>query len=243
MTRRTVVIAIDGPAGAGKSTVAERLAADLGYFYFDTGVLYRAVAVRALNLGVEPDDEKSLDAIVRTADIHVGPPTVDDARQVDVIVEGTDVSQAIRSPEVDRVVSRVAAMPAVRRGLIDLQRRQVQGIGTIMAGRDIGTVVCPDADLKVFLTASAKERAARRLAQSGAPDSDFDAVLRAIEERDRQDTSRSTSPLVAAEDAIVVDTDGSSIREVVDRIKSLLAERVTGTLPGDGADRPGNDGR
>jgi CMP/dCMP kinase len=227
MNKRTVVISVDGPAGAGKSTVAELLAHDLGYFYFDTGVLYRAVAVRALELGVDPDDEPALDVIVRTVDIHVGPPTVDDGRQVDVFVEGNDVSHAIRTPEVDRIVSRVAATPAVRRGLIDLQRRQVQGAGTIMAGRDIGTVVCPDADLKVFLTAGARERAARRQAQIGAPDSEFDSILHAIEERDRQDTSRSTSPLVVAEDAVVVDTDGHSIAAVVERIKALLVERVT----------------
>src|SRR3954454_19050402 len=130
---RTVVIALDGPAGAGKSTVGEQLARDLGYFYFDTGVLYRAIAVRVLDLGTDLDDEEALGLIVETTDIHVGPPTVDDGRQVDVFVEDVDVSHSIRSPEVDRVVSRVAASPAVRQGLIDLQRRQVQGAGTIMA--------------------------------------------------------------------------------------------------------------
>jgi cytidylate kinase len=222
---KTVVIALDGPAGAGKSTVAERLAGELGYFYFDTGVLYRAVSVRALELGVDLDDEAALHDLVGKIDIVVRPPTVDDGRQVDVLVEQRDVSHEIRTPAVDQVVSRVAASPAIRTGLIDLQRRQVQGQGTIMAGRDTGTVVWPEADLKVFLTASARERAARRLAQRGGEDADFDAVLRAIEERDRQDSSRETAPLVVAEDAIVVDTDGRTIDQVVGAIKALLDQR------------------
>jgi cytidylate kinase len=224
--RKTVVIALDGPAGAGKSTVAERLASDLGFFYFDTGVLYRAVAVRALELGTNLGDEAALGDLVRVTDIQVRPASLDDGRQVDVLVEQRDVSHEIRTPAVDQVVSRVAASPAVRTGLIDLQRRQVQGSGTIMAGRDIGTVVCPDADLKVFLTASARERAARRLAQQGGEDADFDTVLQAIEERDRQDASRLTAPMARAEDAIVVDTDGRTVDEVVDAIKVLLTERT-----------------
>ena len=231
--KKTVVIALDGPAGAGKSTVAERLASDLGFFYFDTGVLYRAVAIRAIELGTDIGDEAALGDLVAAIDIQVRPPSVEDGRQVDVLVEGRDVSHAIRTPDVDRVVSRVAASPTVRRGLIDLQRRQVQGRGTILAGRDIGTVVCPDADLKVFLTASAHERAARRLAQQGGSDVEFEAVLRAIEERDRQDSSRSMAPLAVADDAIVVHTDGRSVDEVVDGIKALLdghgrADGVTG---------------
>jgi cytidylate kinase len=224
---RTIVIALDGPAGAGKSTVGERLARELGYFYFDTGVLYRGVAVKALDLGIDMSDEEALDRLVTTTDIRVGPPSVDDGRQVDVLVDGRDVSLQIRTPSVDAVVSRVAASPAVRAGLIDLQRRQVQGAGTIMAGRDIGTVVCPDADLKVFLTASARERAGRRLAQIGGEAAELESVLQVLEERDRLDSSRSTAPLARAEDAIDVDTDGRSIEDVVAAVKSLLTERLS----------------
>jgi cytidylate kinase len=224
----TIVIALDGPAGVGKSTVGERLARELGYFYFDTGVLYRAVAVVALDRALELSDEAALGEVVATTDIRVRPPSVDDGRQVDVLVDGRDVSHEIRTAQVDAVVSRVAASPAVRAGLIDLQRRQVQGSGTIMAGRDIGTVVCPDADLKVFLTASSRERASRRLAQVGGAESELNAVQEALEERDRLDSSRSTAPLVRADDAIDVVTDGKSIEDVVAEVKSLLNERIAG---------------
>jgi cytidylate kinase len=223
---RTIVIALDGPAGAGKSTVGEHLARTLGYFYFDTGVLYRGIAIKALETGADLSDEAALANLVATTDIRVRPASVDDGRQVDVLVDGRDVSLEIRTPSVDAVVSRVAASPAVRAGLIDLQRRQVQGRGTIMAGRDIGTVVCPDADLKVFLTASARERAERRLAQIGGEPSQLDAVLEALEERDRLDSSRSTAPLVRADDAIIVDTDGLTVEQVVEAVKRLHDERL-----------------
>jgi cytidylate kinase len=221
-----VVLAIDGPAGAGKSTVAERLAAELGYFYFDTGVLYRAVALRCLHVATDLHDEAALAEIVRDARIQVGPPSVDDGRQLDVFLDGIDVSKQIRTPAVDAIVSRVAASPAVRAGLIDVQRQQIQGSGTILAGRDIGTVVCPDADLKVFLTASSHERALRRLRQTGGSDAQLSATQAALEERDRQDSSRAISPLVRAADAVDVDSDGKSIDEVVAAIRALLDERV-----------------
>jgi cytidylate kinase len=224
---KPVVLAIDGPAGAGKSTVAERLAAELGYFYFDTGVLYRAVALRCLQLGADLHDEAALAEIVRDARIQVGPPTFDDGRQLDVILDGIDVSRQIRTPAVDAIVSKVAASPSVRAGLIDVQRQQIQGSGTILAGRDIGTVVCPDADLKVFLTASSRERALRRLRQTGGSDAQLAATQAALEERDRQDSSRAISPLVRAADAVDVDSDGKTIDEVVAAIGALLDERLT----------------
>ena len=224
---KPVVLAIDGPAGAGKSTVAERLARELDYFYFDTGVLYRAVAIRALDLELDLDDEDALARLVAGIDIQVRPASVADGRQLDVHLEGRDVSHAIRTPRVDRVVSRVAASPAVRAGLIDLQRRQIQGAGTIMAGRDIGTVVCPDATLKIFLTASPRERAERRLRQEGRSADQLDAVQAAIEERDRLDSSRKIAPLARADDAVDVATDGKSIEEVVATLRSLLAERLS----------------
>lgn len=221
-----VVLAIDGPAGAGKSTVAERLARELDYFYFDTGVLYRAVAVQSLMHGVDLTDESALHGLVRDVDIQVRPASVADGRQVDVVLEGRDVSHAIRTPEVDAVVSRVAASPAVRAGLIDLQRRQIQGKGTIMAGRDIGTIVCPDAELKIFLTASPRERAERRLLQVGGPPDQLDAIQGALEERDRLDSSRAIAPLTRAADAVDVETDGKSIDEVVSTVRALLERRL-----------------
>ena len=229
---KPVVLAIDGPAGAGKSTVAERLASELGYFYFDTGVLYRAVALRSIQVGADVHDEVALGEIVRDISIQVGPPTIEDGRQLDVLLEGEDVSREIRTPAVDAIVSKVAASPAVRAGLIDLQRQQIQGRGTIMAGRDIGTVVCPDADLKVFLTASSGERALRRLRQVGGSEAELAATRAALEERDRQDSSRAISPLVRADDAVDVDSDGRSIDEVVATVRSLLRERLDARAAG-----------
>ena len=217
MTAPTV-IAIDGPAASGKSTVGQGLANRLGYFYFDTGILYRAVALEALREGLDGSDEARLARLVKDLDVVVRPPSISDGRQADVLVDGTDVSHAIRTPEVDAVVSSVAASAAVRGALLDAQRRQVRPPGTVMVGRDIGTVVWPNADLKVFLTASAEERARRRLRQSGGPDQEFGEVLAAVAERDRLDASRSLAPLAQADDALVINTDGLAVDEVVDRI-------------------------
>jgi cytidylate kinase len=216
--------------------VAERLARELGYFYFDTGVLYRAVALKSLEAGLDLADEAALARLVGEIDILVRPATADDGRQIDVCLEGRDVSHEIRTPKVDAVVSRVAASPAVRAGLIDLQRRQIQGRGTIMAGRDIGTIVCPEAELKIFLTASPRERAERRLHQVGAPPAELDAIQQAIEERDLLDSSRAIAPLIQADDAVNVDTDGRSIDEVVAIVERLLNQRLAEL---DGNDRHG----
>jgi cytidylate kinase len=224
--RKPIILAIDGPAGAGKSTVADRLAGELGFFYFDTGVLYRAVALRALALGIALDDEQALGRLVDDIDIQVRPASVADGRQIDVILEGRDVSHEIRTPAVDAIVSRVAASPAVRAGLIDLQRRQIQGEGTILAGRDIGTVVCPDADLKIYLTASSRERAWRRLRQVGGAETDIETIQQAIDERDRSDASRAIAPMTRAEDAVDVETDGKTVDEVVALVRELLQRRV-----------------
>ncbi|MFN8637362.1 MAG: (d)CMP kinase [Chloroflexota bacterium] len=239
---KPIVLAIDGPAGAGKSTVAERLANDLGYFYFDTGVLYRAVAVRCLELGVNLKDEAALRDLVSEVDIHVQPPSVADGRQIDVLLEGRDVSHEIRTPAVDAVVSKVAASPAVRAGLIDLQRRQVQGAGTILAGRDIGTVVCPDADLKIYLTASSKERARRRLRQTGGDQAELDSIQRAIDERDRSDASRAIAPMTRADDAVDLDSDGRTVEEVVTIVRRLLADAIE-RRERRGTQEPSRDGR
>lgn len=227
---RPFTIALDGPAGAGKSTVGERLAARLGYFYFDTGVLYRAIAVAARREGIDVPDEAALARLVKRIDIVVRPPTVADGRQHDVLLHGVDVASILRTAEVDAIVSQVAASPAVRAGLIDLQRRQVQGAGTVMAGRDIGTVVLPDADLKVFLDASLSERARRRLRQERGSPENFSRVLASIERRDGVDASRAVAPLVAATDAETIDTEDLSVDEVVDRIVSFVEQRRTPQL-------------
>jgi cytidylate kinase len=223
---RTVVIALDGPAGAGKSTVGERLAERLKYFYFDTGVLYRAVALRVIETGADPSDEKALERLVQEVDVVVRPSTKDGRARSEILLSGSDVSREIRTPRVDALVSSVAASPAVRRGLIDVQRRQIQGAGTIMAGRDIGTVVCPDADVKVYLDASPIERARRRLRQQGADGGPLDEVLASIERRDELDSSRALAPLARAEDAVVVATDDLSVEQVTDRIVALLRARL-----------------
>jgi cytidylate kinase len=227
---RPVVVAIDGPAGAGKSTVGERLAHRLGYFYFDTGLLYRAVALRALELGIFSSDEAALGQLVRGLDIRVRPAGDGENHHYVVLVDGQDVSNAIRAPSVEASVSRVAASPAVRAGLIESQRRQIQGAGTVMAGRDIGTVVCPDADLKVFLVASPEERARRRLQQGGHGEETLSEVLESIRRRDQLDSSRSLAPLAKAQDAIEVVTDGLSIDQVVAVVEELLRQHTSGRV-------------
>jgi cytidylate kinase len=225
---RTIVVAIDGPAGAGKSTVGERLAERLGYFFFDTGVLYRVVALRALELGISAADEQGLDQLVGQLDIRLTSTRSERGRQYDVLVDGREVSAQIRAPAVDAAVSAISASPSVRAGLIEPQRRQVQGAGTVVAGRDIGTVVCPDADLKVFLLASPEERARRRLRQVGGDEEELSEVLAAIRRRDALDSTRSLAPLAKAEDAVELATDGLSIDEVVSIIERLLRERLLG---------------
>jgi CMP/dCMP kinase len=200
-----MVIAIDGPAGAGKSTVARAVARRLGYTYLDTGAMYRSVALAALERGIEPTDVAATLRIEPTAD--------------QVLLDGRDVTTAIRTPEVSEAASKAAAEPAVRAAMVAEQRRLLSDGNWVAEGRDIGTVVAPDAKLKVFLTAEAAERARRRAAEIGA---DVQTVLAEQTIRDERDTARADSPLRAAEDAITVDTTGLTIDEVVDRIVGLL---------------------
>jgi len=206
-TPRTV--AIDGPAGAGKSTIGALVAERLGYLFLDTGAMYRAVALAALRRGIDPDDAERLSTLARQIRIAIGPPTVRDGRAYTVLLDGADVTWAIRGDDVDRIVSQVA------------RKREMAKRGRIvMVGRDIGTVVLPEADRKVFLTASAAERARRReeeLAARGDKRSRQD-LLREILRRDELDSKRTVAPLRAAEDAILVETDGLSVREALDRV-------------------------
>jgi cytidylate kinase len=208
------VIAIDGPAGSGKSTVARRLATRLGLEYLDTGAMYRAVAFAALSRGVEPDDNERVADIARAAEI-----AVDDQG---VRIDGVDATVEIRGPEVTRAVSLVAANPVVRRELHirqkDWARRRGGGV---IEGRDIGSVVFPDAVLKVYLTAQPDVRAGRRAKE--VSDLDYHTVAADIARRDAYDQTRAHDPLAEADDAIVIDTSMLSIDEVVDRLEDLLS--------------------
>lgn len=217
------VIALDGPAASGKSTVGQQLADRLGFFYLDTGVLYRAVTWLALARGVAPHDAAGLARLARGARLAVGPPSVPDGRQLDVWADGQAVSQVIRAPEVDAHVSAVSAHAAVREALRAHQRAAIRPPGTILAGRDIGTVIVPEAPLKVWLTADPEERARRRSAQTGERIADVLAAMRA---RDRFDGTRAVAPMARAADAVELDTDRLSVEEVVDRLEALVRERL-----------------
>jgi len=216
-------IAIDGPASAGKSTLGERLAEALGYLYFDTGVMYRAVTWEALRRGIAIGDEAAVTALADTIVIDVTRPSVSDGRQYDVWVDGQDVTWDIRRPEVDAEVSPVSAYAGVRRALTAQQRAIGLRGEVVMVGRDIGTVVLPEADLKIYLDASAEERARRRLAEMRARGSDvtYEAVLEVIRKRDRIDSGRAVAPLRPAEDAIYLCNEHMSVEEEVRYILSL----------------------
>jgi CMP/dCMP kinase len=217
------VVAVDGPAGTGKSTVARRLAASLGARYLDTGAMYRAAALAALRAGVDPCEPDAVCEVVARRHIEVGT----DPGHPRVLLDGEDVAGEIRGAAVTTAVSPVSAMPEVRRLLVDQQRQIIRdatvGGGIVVEGRDIGTVVVPDAPLKVFLTADSAQRAARRAAQDGVED--VAEIHRDVERRDRFDSSRATSPLRAAEDAVEVDTTALDVDAVVDRLQELVIDR------------------
>ena len=210
-----VVVAIDGPAGAGKSTIAKALAADLGIEYLDTGAMYRGVTFEVLKRGLEAAD---VDAVARVARSVQFVQTRDSLQ-----VNGVDATVAIRSPEVDAAVSQVAANSAVREEMRTRQRKWIADHGGgVVEGRDIGSVVFPDATLKVYLVASPLVRAKRRVAQHGG---DVEEIARAIAERDERDSTRDDSPLRQMPDAVVVDTSERSVAEVIAEIRRLLASR------------------
>ena len=210
------VIAIDGPAGAGKSTVGRAVARRLAVGYLDTGAMYRAVTFAVLRRGIDPHDTERVADVAATIELEVA--DVDGATAV--VVDGEDASIEIRGREVTRAVSAVAANSGVRAEMLARQRAWVaEHRGAVVEGRDIGSVVFPDADLKLFVTASARVRAERRVAEIGG---DVDDVEASIVERDRKDSSRVESPLVEASGSTVVDTTGMSIQEVVDHIMEML---------------------
>ncbi len=221
-------IAIDGPAGAGKSTVARAVARRLDLTYVDTGAMYRAAALACIRAGVSVDDGAAIAALIGSLDIDLA--TASDGRPV-VLLEGEDVTDAIRSPEVTRYASPLSAHSVVRRALVSQQKAMARHRDVVMEGRDIGTVVLPDADVKVFLTASASVRAARRardLAEAGHA-ADVAAVQAGIEERDRRDSSRADSPLRRADDAVEIVSDELTVDEVVDRVVEMALAKTEGT--------------
>lgn len=218
------IIAIDGPSGAGKGTVARAVARELRCRHVDTGAMYRAVALAALRRGVGPDDAERLATLAREVRVTIGPPTVRDGRAYTVLLDGGDVTWEIRSADVDRIVSQVARVAAVREAMVEQQRALASRGRVVMVGRDIGTVVLPKADRKIFLTASAAERAKRREEElrSRGEVRARQELLQEILRRDRLDSERPVAPLRAAEDAVVVHTDGLSVGQALERVLDIL---------------------
>lgn len=219
-----VSVAIDGPAGAGKSTLARRLAAELGYIYVDTGAMYRAIGLYALRAGKDPKDNAAVDSLLPEIELRLA----SIAGEQHIYLKDEDVSTAIRTEAAGMAASAVGANPAVRAFLLDLQRSMAKKQNVLMDGRDIGTVVLPDAEVKVFLTASAEERARRRmleLEERGTPEP-YAAILRAIQERDWNDTHRDAAPLRQAEDAVLLDTTALDFVQSEDALLHIIRERT-----------------
>lgn len=219
-----ISIAIDGPAGAGKSTISRRLAADLGYIYVDTGALYRSIGLYAVRREANPAKESEVIPLLSeiTLDLRfIG-------GEQRVFLNGEDVSEGIRLPEISMAASSVSAIPAVRAFLFDLQRNMAKEHNIVMDGRDIGTVVLPDAPIKIFLTASAEDRAMRRYKEllGKGVQADYEEVLRDLKQRDYNDSHREIAPLKAAEDAILADTTGKELHESIAYLKNIVETRL-----------------
>jgi len=225
------IIAIDGPAASGKTTLGQRLADELGYLFFDTGVMYRAITWSAIHHGIPLKDENKLTKLAQESEIDISPPTQKDGRISDIFVEGLDVTWKIREPEVDKNVSLVSSYRGVRKAL-SMQQRKIGLRGkVVMVGRDIGTVVLPEADMKIFLEASAEERARRRHLENLQRDEvlekhqqkvEFQKILDSMIARDRFDSSRDIAPLKAAEDAIMINSDQKDAEEVLEIVKVMI---------------------
>ena len=222
---KSISIAIDGPSGAGKSTLAKSLAAKLGYLYVDTGAIYRTIGYYAFSNGIDPKNEEAVEEVL--PDIQVEMTYGEDGLQ-HMLLNGQDVTREIRLPEISMYASAVSAHPGVRSFLLEMQRQLARTNNVIMDGRDIGTVVLPDAKVKVYLTASAEERARRRcleLEQRGTPEP-FEKVLREIEERDWNDSHRAVAPLRQAEDAVLLDTTELDFQQSEEALLKIIEEKT-----------------
>ena len=219
-------IAIDGPAGAGKSTLARALARELGYLYVDTGAIYRTVALRAREAGADPSDPEQVAPLLE--DLNLRMDYGGDGVQR-MYLSGRDVTETIRENEVSALASQVAALPAVREFLLEFQRKQAREHDVVMDGRDIGTVVLPQAGVKIFLTAAPEARARRRTAEllQRGQDADFDEILREIRQRDEQDENRPVAPLRQAEDAALLDTTNLDLKGSLEALLTLVRERLS----------------
>ena len=219
-----IAVAIDGPAGAGKSTIARKVSEEIGFIYVDTGALYRTIGYYAILHNIDPEDKDKISACLDNIKITL---KFNQGKQC-VFIGDIDVSDKIRTPEISMAASAVSAIPSVRKFLLDLQKNLALENNVIMDGRDIGTVVLPNADIKIFLTASSEERAKRRYADLKIKDKDikFQDVLNDIKQRDFNDINRKIAPLKPADDTIIVDTTGESLEQSVSRLSSLIRERI-----------------
>ena len=220
-----ISIAIDGPGGAGKSTVAKALAGKYGFAYVDTGAIYRTIGLAVLRAGASPTDEDQVEPVLRSSSVDLD---YDETGLQHMLLNGEDVSREIRLPEISSYASKVSAHPAVRAALLELQREQARKRSVVMDGRDIGTVVLPDATLKIFLTASPEVRAQRRydeLRQRGTPQP-YEEVFREMQERDLRDTTRAAAPLKPAPDAVTVDTSELNFEEVITELSRLVEGKL-----------------
>ncbi len=224
MGKEISIIALDGPAASGKSTLGERLANSLGYVYLDTGVMYRAVTLAVLKKEIDVNDEDAVVNVAETMDLDVRPPSVSDGRSNDVLLETEDVTWAIRQTDVEKFVSQVSAYPGVRTAMTNQQRKIGMKGKIVMVGRDIGTVVLPDADLKIYLDASVEVRAQRRYDEliGRGKDVDYSFILADLKRRDGIDSTRTVAPLKPADDAVVVNSDSMNADQVFDFICQLV---------------------
>lgn len=228
MEKKLFTITLDGPAASGKSTLGERLAKALNFIYLDTGVMYRAVTLAALNKKVEIDNEELVTQVAEEIDLDIRSASVDDGRSNDVILDGEDVTWDIRLPEVEAYVSQVSAFKGVRVAMTQKQREIGERGGIVMVGRDIGTVVLPNAEIKLYLDASVEERARRRHLEliNRGKQSDFEFVLDDLKRRDKIDSSREIAPLKPADDALMIDSDNMNADEVYKYILELISKKV-----------------